>query len=94
MAGTKEAAASLDESYDRYRRLRWQPVALFFAIVALALAIYTGTYQPRLMALSIWPSSMLSLDQRVSKIMSLTPLIGMSHRRCWCCSSLDRHSAW
>ncbi|EXJ61020.1 membrane dipeptidase [Cladophialophora yegresii CBS 114405] len=64
-----------DESYDRYKRPRWQPVLLLAAGLVLVLAIRLETYQPHLLLLLVAPSSILSLDQRVVKIMSLTPLI-------------------
>ncbi len=75
-----------DESYDRYKRPRWQPTLLLVTLLILILAVKLDIYHPRLLILSIVPSSVLSLDQRVDKIMSLTPLIGEQYSNLDCCS--------
>jgi hypothetical protein len=88
MAGPKvdkrsTVSSSVDESYDRYKRLRWQPVLMLAAALGLVLALNPGLGRPDLLLFSVIPSSMLSLDQRVSKIMSLTPLIGLATIFSW-----------
>lgn len=74
---------SPDESYDRYKRpsLRWQPILLVCAAATLLLAWLKNEdlYRPDHLFISMIPTSMLSLDQRVDRIMSLTPLIGQFH---------------
>ncbi len=72
-----------DDSYDRYKRPRWQPVLLLVATSVLMLALKLDVYNPRSLMLFLIPSTMLSLDQRVNKIMSLTPLIGVSSPPLW-----------
>jgi hypothetical protein len=72
------ASFNADESYDRYKRLRWQPVLLLTAAVASILAWKLNVYRPDILLMSMLPSSMLSFDQRTHKIMSLTPLIGQA----------------
>ncbi|KAJ9604559.1 hypothetical protein H2200_010672 [Cladophialophora chaetospira] len=72
---TSTVSWDADESYDRYRRPRWQPLLLFAAVSVMILAVTLDIYNLRPLMLSFVPSSLLSLDQRVDKIMSLTPLI-------------------
>jgi hypothetical protein len=73
-----ESRWNTDESYDRYKRPRWRPVLLLAAGLVLVLAFRLDMYRPHILLLSILPSSILSLDQRVERIMSLTPLMGMT----------------
>ena len=75
---TKPPTGNADESYDRYKRPKWQPILLLAAASILMLALKLDIYDPRSLVLFMIPSSILSLDQRVIKIISLTPLIGVS----------------
>ena len=57
----------------------WRPILLLAAAVVLALAFadsFPGLYLPRVVIMSSVPSSLLSLDQRVDRIMLRTPMIG------------------
>ncbi|KIW92946.1 uncharacterized protein Z519_06795 [Cladophialophora bantiana CBS 173.52] len=64
-----------DESYDRYNRLRWRPLIFLATAVALGIALKDDIHRPDLILLSLVPSSLLSLDQRVARIMAVTPLM-------------------
>ncbi|KIW28927.1 uncharacterized protein PV07_04779 [Cladophialophora immunda] len=67
---------SPDESYDRHKRPRWRPLLLLAAVVvAVGVAFKDDLHRPHLYLLPLIPSSLLSLDQRVARIMAVTPLM-------------------
>ncbi|KIW79275.1 hypothetical protein Z517_05887 [Fonsecaea pedrosoi CBS 271.37] len=71
-----KAQLSADDSYDRYRGFQWRPLLLFLvAAVGLGVALKDDFSRPDRYLFSLVPSSFLSLDQRVARIMAGTPLI-------------------